>query len=230
MTKSLAKKLDIQENESLTLMNKLNESKFKLDIDYISSVYTGDIIYIPLAMFNSLNNYPENSFMEAISKKKLDIDRANVLSFNDKSELIEGYQTFVKPIRYMVGVVAFISFVIGLIIIYIITTMIIEENKASISLLKILGYSKKKISALILNSNIFIVIIGYCLSIPLINQLMDLFFKAAFPSMAIPTKLEFKNNVIGFLIIIFTYEVSKYLSQKKVIEISMADSLKNRAE
>ncbi|KWX83204.1 hypothetical protein AMQ83_31675 [Paenibacillus riograndensis] len=152
------------------------------------------------------------------------------MSFNDKSEQIEGYQTFVKPIRYMVGVVALISFVIGLIIIYVITTMIIEENKASISLLKILGYSKQKVSALILNSNIFVVIIGYCISIPLINQLMDLFFKAAFPSMAIPTKLEFKNIVIGFLIILVTYEVSKYLSKKKVMEISMADSLKSRVE
>lgn len=230
ITASLAKKLDIQESESVTLRNKLNELTFELNIDHISPVYTGDIIYIPLSMFNSLNNYPKNSFMEVISNEKLEIDKSNILSFNDKSEQIEGYQTFVKPIRYMVGVVALISFVIGLIIIYVITTMIIEENKASISLLKILGYSKQKVSALILNSNIFVVIIGYCISIPLINQLMDLFFKAAFPSMAIPTKLEFKNIVIGFLIILVTYEVSKYLSKKKVIEISMADSLKSRVE
>ncbi|WP_162551190.1 ABC transporter permease [Paenibacillus tepidiphilus] len=230
MTSSLAKKLDIQESESVTLINKLNDLTFKINIDHISPVYTGDIIYIPLSMFNSLNNYPKNSFMEVISNEKLETDKTNILSFNDKSEQIEGYQTFVKPIRYMVGVVALISFVIGLIIIYVITTMIIEENKASISLLKILGYSKQKVSALILNSNIFVVIIGYCISIPLINQLMDLFFKAAFPSMAIPTKLEFKNIVIGFLIILVTYEVSKYLSKKKVMEISMADSLKSRVE
>ena len=110
--------------------------------------------------------------------------------------------------------------------------MIIEENKFNISLLKVLGYSKKIIYSLILNSNTFLVIIGYIISIPLILLFIGKYFDMLANQMniALPVKLNNLNIVIGFIFIFITYEVSKFLNKKKIINISMVESLKSRLE
>ena len=46
----------------------------------------------------------------------------------------------------------------------------------------------------------------------------------------IPVKLYSHNVLIGFLIILLTYEVSKFISVRRVFKISMVDSLKSKNE
>jgi hypothetical protein len=48
--------------------------------------------------------------------------------------------------------------------------------------------------------------------------------------MNIPAVLNKNNIVIGFIIIFLTYELMKYINRRKILVISMADSLKSRME
>jgi len=110
--------------------------------------------------------------------------------------------------------------------------MIIDENKENISLLKVLGYRKKEIYSMILNSSGFLVILGYILGVPLLLGLLGVMFNSLTKEMsiALPITIGYGYLIIGFIIIYVTYEVSKALSKKKVNKISMTEVLKSRLE
>ncbi|MEA4826123.1 MAG: FtsX-like permease family protein, partial [Clostridium sp.] len=149
-----------------------------------------------------------------------------------KTESIAAFNSILEPLKYSLIIMGLISAIISLIVIYIITTLIVEENKGSISMLKVLGYTNKEINSLIINSGRIPVIIGYLISIPLliasIKKLMDSVTKGI--SFSLPINIDYIYTIAGFVIIYLTYELSKYLARKKVLSVQMSDSLKIQRE
>ncbi len=232
ITRPLADKLGVEKNSSLNVENRYTGKKITIRIDQIADTYNGNLIYIPIESYNSLNGFPSGSYTGLLSTDKLDIDEAKLLTTITKSDVLEGYKSTTGVFKVFTIVITIVACLIGLIIIYIITSLLIEENRANISLLKILGYSKKKVYSLILNSTSGLVILGYIISIPLIMALMDKMLTAITSEMdiTIPARANVLHIIACFILIYVTYEVSKLLSRKKIINISMADSLKNRVE
>ncbi|MCX7747763.1 MAG: ABC transporter permease [Clostridia bacterium] len=232
ITKPLAKKLGLKEKDLLKVKSKLSSKEFSLTIDKIAEAYIGDYIYMPLEQFNRHCGFPEDGYLGILSNKEMKFDPNMLIAKLDKQEILKGFKNMVEPMQIMVLIVGIISFIIGLIIIYVVTSMVIEENRANISLLKILGYSKKKIYSLVLNSNTVLVVIGYALSVPIIIMAVGKFFDmiTSQMDMSILPKLQGISIVLGFVIIFTTYEISKLLSRRLIIGISMADSLKARVE
>ena len=138
----------------------------------------------------------------------------------------------IQPLKLTIGSISVISFIIGLIVIYVVTSLIIEENRKNIGLLKILGYRKKEIYSLILNSSSLMVFAGYILGIPLILVFLNSLFNSAAKDMSIsfPVTINYIYIILGFIIIYLTYELSKALNRKKINRISMTDSLKSENE
>lgn len=232
ITKSMSDRYNLKVGQSIKVKNKLNSKEYTIKVDEIAKAYTGNIIYMPLSEFNKSNGYPENSYLQLDSAYKLDIPANKLISQTSKKDIIDGYNTLLMPMKYMMGGIAATAFVIGLIVIYIVTSLVIEENKANISMFKILGYKKKEIYSLILSSNIILVIFGYIISVPLIILSVASFFNEMTKDMniTIPAKLNISSVLISFVVIIITYEISKALNKSKVMKISMADSLKENRE
>jgi len=232
ITKSMSDRYNIRVGQSIKVKNKLNSKEFTVKVGEIAKVYTGNIIYMPLSEFNKSNGYPENSYLQIDSAYKLNIPRDKLISEASKQDIIDGYNTMLMPMKYMIGGIAVMAFIIGLIVIYVVTSLVIEENKANISMFKILGYEKKEIYSLIFSNNIILVIFGYIISVPLIMMSVASFFNEMTKEMniTIPAKLSTSSVVISFVIIIITYEISKSLNKSKVMKISMADSLKEKRE
>lgn len=232
VSKSLADKIELKEGDELKVKNKLNSKEFTLQIDKIADYYLGDYIFMPINTFNSLNGYPENSYLEVYSKKELNISEDKLLMKNEKEDLLNSFETMLEPLNYMIGIIGLFAFIIGLIVMYVVTSLLIEENKLNISLFKVLGYKKKEIYSLIFGSNTILIIIGYLLSIPILFTSLNKFFMIITEEMnvAIPIRINEKNVVIGFILIYITYLVSNALNKKRVNKIQMTDVLKSRAE
>jgi len=232
ITKSMSDRYGLKEGDSIEVKNKYNSKNFMLKIDNIAKAYTGDFIYMPLNDFNQFNGYPENSYLQIDSKEKLNIPSEKLLSESNRQDMIDGYNTLLMPMKYMIGGIAAMAFIIGLIVIYVVTSLVIEENKANISMFKILGYSNKEVFSLILSSNTILVILGFTISVPLILVSLKSFFDAMTKDMnlTIPTQLNTISILISFVIIMITYELSKALNRKKVLSVSMSDSLKEKRD
>ncbi|QHQ59761.1 FtsX-like permease family protein [Anaerocolumna sedimenticola] len=232
MTKPLADKLKVKPSDTVKIISKTDSKEYSVTIDSIAETYVGNYIYMPLSQFNSMLNYPSGSYFGLWSKDKLNIPEDQLLAALSVDDMKNAFNSMTQPIQATVGTMAFISFIIGLIVIYVVTSMIIEENKENISLMKVLGYRKREVYSMILNSSSFLIILGFILGIPLLFMSLGSMLNSLTKDMsvALPLKIDSIYLILGFVIIYLTFEVSKALSKKKVSKISMNEVLKSRLE
>jgi putative ABC transport system permease protein len=232
ITRPLADKLDIKPNDTIKVVNRLDSKEYSIKIDNIAETYVGQYIYMPLDELNTMLGFPSGSYMGLWSSEKLDIPENKLLAVVTVDEMKSAFNALTQPLQSAIGIIAFMSFIIGLIVIYVVTSLTIEENKENISLMKILGYRKKEVYSLILNSSSFIVILGYILGVPLILASMSALYKSITKDMSItiPVTINYSYVLAGFIVIYLTYELSKLLSRRKINRISMSEALKSRIE
>jgi putative ABC transport system permease protein len=232
ITLPLAEKLGVKSGDSISIKSKIDDKIIQVKIDEIANNYIGDFIFIPLEDFYSKLDLPKNSYLGMLSESELNYDKADLSSKMEKKALTGGFKEMTKPLKSLLFFIAGAASFIGLILIYVVTSLIIEENRNNISLLKILGYQKKKIYSLILNSNTVIVILAYIVSLPLAKMSLNSLFKVVTSNMdfSIPAKIDTINIFIGFIIIMVTYELAKLLTRRKVVSIPMTEALKAARE
>jgi putative ABC transport system permease protein len=139
-----------------------------------------------------------------------------------------GIRNLISQSGIMVYTLMGAAFILGLIIIFLVTGMIIQENKITISLFKVLGYRPKEVNKLILDSNTPVVVIGYVIGIPVLLASVTAFMQSLTESlqMTIPARLSIWSMLLGFAVVMFTYQVAKLLSKRKVDRIPMDEVLK----
>ncbi|MHB9945920.1 ABC transporter permease [Clostridium botulinum] len=228
LTKALAEKLNINKRDRIKIYNIYNDKGFFINIDEIADNYITKSIYIPLDKFNTMMNYEKNSHIGLYSKEKLDIDENLIFKVESKKETGEAFKAMIQPMKYSLTIMAIFAFIIALIVIYVVTSIIVEENKGNISMLKVLGYKKEEINSLILDTEKIPVLIGYLLSIPILKIFMGELMKkvAEDTNFSIPMNISIKYIIIGFVIIYLTYEISKIFSKRKILAISMVEFTK----
>lgn len=228
ITQPLAEKLGVKEGGSFEAVNQVTSKKYMITVDKIANSYIGEYIFMPIDEFNSLVEYPEGSYIGLWSKQKLDIDEKYLYSVSSVDDTINNFKASMQPLQSALGIIGLLAFVIGLVVIHVVISLIIEENRPTISLMKVFGYRKKEINSLILNSPWIIIVIGYIIGIPLIMSLMDAAFKSAMQSIdiAFPIVIDYLYIIAGFVVIYATYELSKAMSKRKLNRIEMSEALK----
>ncbi len=232
ITRPLADKLKVKPGDTVQIAGRADSKEYGITIDSIAETYVGNYIYVPLSQFNSMFQYPEGSYFGLWSTNKLDIPETQLLTALSVDDMKNAFDSMTQPIQAAVGTMAFISFLIGLIVLYVVTSMVIEENKETLSLMKVLGYRKKEVYSMVLNSSSYLVLAGYLLGIPLLFASVGSMLHSLTQDMsiALPLKIDSIYLIAGFIIIYLTFEISKGLSRKKVNQISMNEILKSRLE
>lgn len=227
-TKPLAARLNVSPGDTVEVVNQLDAKKYSIKIDGIAETYIGEFIFMPISQFDSMLQFPSGSYAGLWSNDKLDIPENLLFSFRSVDDTINAFNASTQPLQVTVGVISLLSFVIGLIVIYVVTSLIIEENRDNISLMKIFGYRKREVDSLILNSSALVVVVGYIIGIPLILATMGAMFGSltASVNLTMPATISYPYVIAGFAVVYLTYELSKALSKKKISRISMGEALK----
>lgn len=232
VSRPLANELNIKGSQTLKVYDVTDQREYEIVVDAVASNNIGNYIYMPLDKLNEMFGYPENSYLKLISSEKLDIPDEDIQIENDLENIMLGYDSMMKPLRLLTGVMAIVTFLIGIIIIYLLTSLIIEENSYDISLLKIFGYKEGHIFNLIINGMVMIISIAYvagCLvSVPVMDKMLNIM--SADLGVIIPVKINMISIIIGYVVIMFTYFVTKKIVQRKVNKVSFVDVLKYRNE
>jgi len=173
-----------------------------------------------------------DEFNVIISEKPLDIP-AELLR---KSASLEDYRRSTESALSTARIVLFIVKVIGslicILVVILLSGMIIEESRRSISTLEVLGYRSSEIRRLILSSNHILVPIGFVLGIPLGVSLADMIAmaNAASGGILMSTALTAKTLIVSAVFIAVAYAVSLALSARKLKKIDMVECLKEERE
>mgnify|MGYP000575691683 FL=1 len=124
-------------------------------------------------------------------------------------------------------VISFAS-VLALIILLVIANIIVEENKKTISLMKVMGYKTNEISKIVLNIYTPFIIIAYILSIPamegLLKYIMNVIAKEM--EMNIPISLSIPKAIIGLIGLLVGYYIAIFISRKSLNKVPLSVALK----
>jgi putative ABC transport system permease protein len=134
--------------------------------------------------------------------------------------------------QFIVKVMIGGSAIIASSILFVLTSFTVEKNYYVISLLKVMGYKRREVNAMILNSYLVYAVISYLVSIPIalaiLYSMMDLF--ASEYGVILPLKFEpnFIPKTLAILVVI--YFASTYISRRKIARIPLQEVLKTYGE
>ena len=227
-TKTLADKFDLKSGDELHVVSDDTMKEYTLKVDVVASSYAGEFLFMPISDLNALLGVAADSYIGIWSDEQMAFPKGAIRSTKSIDALVKGIQNMISTAGPMVYGLVVTAFVLGLIILYIVTSLVIEENRNSISLFKIFGYGKKEVNSLLLGSHLPVVILGYILGIPILLASVSGFYKSLSTSMqmTIPARLNPLFMVLGFIVVMLTYEASKAINRKKIARIPMSEALK----
>lgn len=232
ITRPLADKLKVVPGDSVTAVNRLDSRTYTVTVDLVAETFIGEYVFMPLSRFNQLLELPKGSYMGLWSINALDIPESDLFSSRTIEDSVKAFLATMEPLQAVIGIISFLSFLIGLIAIYVVTSLIIEENRNSISLMKVFGYRKREVNSLILNSSSYIIVLGYVLGIPLVMALLNVLFLSLTDSinLTIPVAVNYGYVLVGFVVVFLTYEIANSLSRRKINRITLSEALKAGTE
>ncbi|MEL7565625.1 MAG: ABC transporter permease [Dehalobacterium sp.] len=231
ITYPLASRLKLKEGDTISFVNKLDGKSYSLIIDGIVEAYGEQFVYMPLDEFNRMTGQPLGSYRTVLSSHEIDFDESLLAGVMDARDP-EAFEDLAMPTTLIVASVTALAVLIAVIIIFLVTSLMIDESWNTISLLKVLGYRGKELAKLILNSSTPAVFIGFWLGLPLMlafgNNLYG--YVAEMINMVIPMIVNPLYVLISFVLIFAVYEITKRLCGRKLAKISMSEALKAGTE
>ena len=232
ITKSLANRLGIKAGDTVTFINKEDGKPHTFHIDAVAESYIEQFIYVPIDEFNKKMELPEDSYIGLFSTKELDIPDEKLSGTKSMSQLPEAMDEFMGQMISMVALMTIVSSVVALIILYLVTSLAIEENRNTISLFKVFGYRRGEIRSLILNSSTFVVVTGFLIGIPVaVASMGSLYgYLGNLINLVLPPIVSPIYVIISFAAIMLTYQLSKCMCAKNIDTVSMSEALKAGTE
>lgn len=219
---------DVGDIITITINNKVQ----KLKIVGVSKEYGDFTIYFNIEDLSKLFNNGSNKviYTGIYSKEKIDEDSYSyVIDKNDIVEQSKSMQTF---LYISLGGILVFSIMISGIILFVLTSLTVEDSYYNISLLKVIGYNKKEINSMILNSYLGYGIISFLISIPITSIGIGYFMESLGKKfdMAIPFNFEWWQGILGLVIIVGIYYLGSISSKNKIKKIELQAVLKEYNE
>lgn len=191
----------------------INREALSLDIGLGQNAYT--------AIYSSEEKYASFKHLSQEEASKI----AYILNMDDMKRNISKQMDRFNGSIYII--IAFASLMV-LVIIAVIANIVVEENKKTISLLKVMGYKNHRISSMILNIYTPFIIIAYLLSIPAMISILKAIVAAIVGDIeiTIPISISPMMAMLGLVGLLVAYYIAIGLSKRVLNKVPLAVALK----
>lgn len=226
VTESFKGILDKDIGDEITL--DLNGKKMTFSIVGVSEEYKDATVYMERETLSEIytNGQSKDIFTGVYSEDKMDESKySSIVTKNDILEQSKSMQGF---LYVCIGVMLGVSILIAIIILFVLTSITIEDNYYNISLLKVMGYNKKEVNSMIINSYLAYAMIAYFIALPISVFGIDAFINYIGKGfdMVLPFKFELWQIFVGVASIIIIYFIGTINAKRKVNKISLQETLK----
>ena len=213
-----------------------NNTHYEYPILGVTEEYIGNNVYISREELSKLLGFDTIVYNQKYSKDKKYADMSklsvkesqeigNIMNFDDLERNIKKQMQLFNSAIYVV--IFFASFM-ALVIISVIANIVVEENKKTISLMKVMGYKNDEISSVVLNIYTPFVIIAYLLSIPAMISILKAIVKILTKdtNMSFPIEISPFMAIVGLISLVVSYYIAIYLSRRALNKVPLAEALK----
>ncbi len=231
------KNYNLQIGDVITVKNPFKADGDEVDIEIVAetSDYFLPFVYMPLDTFQStfdirddmITGYQSTEPLTVATKKQIlkDDPAAFVYEAADMEEMMGDSLRILNIAIVVIGILAAI---IAFVALYSISSVIIESNSKTISVMKVLGYSSKEVRTMTIGIYKWLVVVIYLASIPLLESSIQSAVNAAMADMdfSIPIHLNYGLSLLGLVVILIVYLIASNLTYKKIERIKLSESLK----
>ncbi len=234
LTSAAAETYGVKAGDEFSFYNIADLKEHKVTISGVVTDNTHCYLYSARDNITELAGVGKGTYNCIVSDKKLEFPKDEIASETTMTVAADTMNDLMGPMDAIIIILEIFGIVLGVFILYLIINMIAAENRTGISVMKVLGLSKREIAGRVLNVNHVLVCIGFVLSIPLAYGFVKIGYADTIENygMLLAPVITVKSLIIGFLLTWITYEISLFLQRRKISGIDMVEALKenNRNE
>jgi len=227
---AVALRYRLKTGDKLILTDNANDIDHAFTVADIRPYSVGLTVFMDIDSMRDLFGEDDDYYNVVMSDQKLDIEPGRLYSTYTKADALRSSDIFLDLMRPMYTMLLTMSAVIFCIVMYLMTSVMIDRAGFGISLVRIFGYNTKEIRKLYLDGNRMIVIIGALIGIPVSKWIIDTIFPVFIANVGCTIHLEFRwyHYAILFSGIILCYSLINMILTGKLSKITPAVVLKNR--
>lgn len=181
-----------------------------------------DVKLNPLTMYIRLKN---GATMKEI--KNFYDDVKEVSSVTSKKEQKEAVETYTQSMIAIEAVMIIGALLLSFAVIYNISIINIMERRSTLSTMKVLGFSKKKISSIFEIENLVVTIIGVIIGVPVGLAFMKIVFDSAgTDEMSFPYVIKNTSMIVVIILAFLFTIISNIPVRRKISKINLTEELK----
>ena len=215
----------------ITLKKPYEEKYYGFKVTGVYDYDGGIAVFMSKKHLNEVMGLDEEFFSGYFSDTEItDIEERYIGTTVDEESLTRVSRQLMISMGNLMYMVDGFSVIMFIVLIYLLSKLIIERNGQSISMAKILGYSKKEIARLYIVPTAIVVVVSLLASYPILSYVMVGIFRIMLRQMMsgwLVIWLDPSVYVKMFLMGIITYVVVAVLEYRKIGLIPMSEALKN---
>ncbi len=227
---AVAGKYGLKIGDKLILTDNAEDMDYAFTVEDIAPYCVGLTVFMDIDSARELSGEDEDYYNVVMSDKKLDIEEGRIYSVTTKEDIDKASGIFVDLMAPLFTLLMIMSTVIFCLVIYLMTSVMIDRASFGISLVKIFGFNRREVKKLYLDGNRIVIMLGALVSIPVAKMITDRMFPMFVSNVACGLPLEFRwyyYPVIWLAIIAF-YSLVSLLLTGKLNRMTPAEVLKNR--
>lgn len=230
----ISERLQITQNLNVgaSVLVKINDTEIEFIVRGVVPEFTADKIYVEretLSLLLTDNRTPD--FFNGIYSLETP-SAENYPLILSKEGIIKQSESLSSYSDLIFNVLIAGAAIIAGSILFVLTSFTVERNYYAISLLKVLGYSKREVNAMVLRSYLVYALLSFLISLPIalfvLSQLIVVF--AQDYGVVLPLMFKPVYGLIALGILLVIYFASTFLSRRKIERISLQEVLKTYGE
>ena len=231
VSSAYADKYGLKNGDVITLKEPYEDTYYGFKVTGTYDYDGGVAVFMSKDHLNKVLGYDEEFFAGYFSDSEItDIDEKYIGTVINEEALTRVSRQLMISMGSLMYMVDGFSVLLFIVLMYLLSKLIIERNAQSISMVKILGYSKKEIALLYIVPTALVVVVSLLLSYVILTKVMVWVFREMLKRMMsgwLVIWLDPKVYVEMFLLGVLTYAIVAVIEYFRIGRISMSDALKN---
>lgn len=234
INENISKRAEIEIGDIVIINH--NDEEIEFNVVGINNEYLGTDAYIDRNDLSTMLgfNQPVYNQKYSVQEKYGDMNQLseeellNISSIFGAKDLEENIRSQVQGQNASVYIVVGFAAFMALVIIAVIANIVVEENRKTISLMKVMGYKNKQISSIVLNIYTPFVVIAYLASIPVMINVLKMIIASLTGDIGIviPIDLSYPLATLGLVSLLVAYYIAIGLSKRALNKIPLSVALK----
>ena len=225
-----ADKFGLKTGDTIELKAKYARDTYKFEVAGIHEIFGSLSILMPNDVFNDVFGNDEESFSGYISNKEItDIDDDYVGAVITRFDLMSMARQLSYSMGGIMDIFSYFCAAMAILIIYLLTKIIIENNAGSISMVKVLGYRPGEIGSLYVLLTSIVVVISSAATAALSYYFVAWIWRYVMYGMSgwFEFEMDFPPILKCVVMVLVAYVVVALIDFRRIRRIPLTEALKN---